>query len=177
VRFELKPGLITVVCALALAGLAWVATTGTGLMSPVHPFPLLTVFALFFSVDHGWGLAGGLLIWPVLFLLWNPALLRGAPAAPTRTYVLWLIIIVLSVAHFASYLIDWRDFSKRWHDVEDIQRWRTLGLINAGLAVLVGLMLLRIRDRHRSSFSLNLLLHWTLFAWLAWSAFPAAGLP
>src|SRR5215471_19450929 len=167
--------------ALALAIPAWVAINGpgngSGVMSPVHPFPMLTVVASFISVDHGWGLAGALLIWPALFLLWNPSLLRGSHAAPRRTYALWLITTLLSVAWFAAYLIDWHDLSRRWHDIEDIQKWRTLGAINAVLAVVIGFILQRIRDHQRSSFASNLLLHWGLFAWLAWCAFPAAELP
>jgi hypothetical protein len=138
---------------------------------------MLTVLASFLSVDHGWGLAGALLIWPALFLLWNPSLVRGSHATPTRTYALWLIITLLSVAWFAAYLIDWNDLSRCWHDIEDIQKWRTLGAINAVVAVVIGFMLLRIRDHKRSSFASNLLLHWGLFAWLAWCAFPAAELP
>src|SRR5215467_16078814 len=156
---------------------AWVAVTGSGLLSPVHPFPMLTVVASLYSAVHGWGLAGGLIIWPVLFLLWNPTLLLGARAAPKRTYILWLITTLLTVAWFVAYFIHWNDFSKRWHDIEDIQKWRTLGLINGGMAVAVGLMLLRIRYLQRSSFASNLILHWGLFAWLAWCAFPAAELP
>jgi hypothetical protein len=177
----MKGRLITVVSALALAIPAWVAINGpgnySGGMSPVHPFPMLTVLASFISVDHGWGLAGALLIWPALFLLWNPSLLRGSHAVPRRTYALWLTTALLSVYWFASYLIDWHDLSRRWHDTEDIHKWRTLGVINGALAVLIGLMLLRIRGLQRSSFASNLLLHWGLFAWLAWCAFPAAELP
>jgi hypothetical protein len=75
---------------------------------------MLTVVASLFSAVHGWGLAGGLIIWPVLFLLWNSTLLRGARAAPKRTYVLWLITTLLTVAWLAY----WNDFSKRWHDIE-----------------------------------------------------------
>jgi hypothetical protein len=107
-----KATLITIVSALALAVPAWVAINGSALMSPLHPFPALTVVASFFSVDRGWGLAGALLIWPALFLLWNPGLFRGSRAAPRRTYVLWLITTLLSVAWFAAYLIDWHDLSK-----------------------------------------------------------------
>src|SRR5262249_20553797 len=141
-------GLITVFSALALAGPAWVAINGSGLMSPGHPFPMLTVIASFFFVDHGWGLAGALFIWPALFL-WNPSLLRASHAPPTRTYALWLITTLLSVAWFAGYLIDWHDLSKRWRDIEDIQKWRTLGMINGVLAILSGFILLRIRDHQR----------------------------
>jgi hypothetical protein len=90
-RFEMKAGLITVVSALALGVLAWVAINGSGFMSPVQPFPMLTVIASFFSFNHGWGLAGAVFIWPALFLLWKPSLLRGSHVTPTRTYALWLI--------------------------------------------------------------------------------------
>jgi len=49
----MKAGLITVVSALALVIPAWVAINGpgngSGVMSPVHPFPALTVVASFIS--------------------------------------------------------------------------------------------------------------------------------
>jgi hypothetical protein len=76
-----------------------------------------------------------------------------------------------------SHHVNWYDFSKRWHDIDDIQHWRSLYVINGAWAILVGLMLLRIWVQQRSSYASNLLLHWTLFAWLAWYAFPAAELP
>jgi len=90
-------------------------------MPPLHPFPMLTVVALFFSADHAWGLASALLIWPARFLLWNPSLLRGSHTAPTRTHARWLITTLLSVAWFAGYLIDWNDLSRRWHDIKTIR--------------------------------------------------------
>jgi hypothetical protein len=49
-------------------------------------------------------------------------LFRGSRAVPKRTYVLWLPTVLLSIHWIANYLIEWRDFSRRWHDVEDIQK-------------------------------------------------------
>jgi hypothetical protein len=69
--------------------------------------------------------------------------------------------------------MDWHDFSRRWHDAEDIQKWRSVNALSAAFAVLVGLLLSRAWVQRGASFASNLLLHWTIFAWLAWSAFPA----
>ena len=147
----MKIALITICVGLSLAIPAWVGITGSPTMAvvypwtTVHPYPALTVIAALFSAVHGWGLAGALLLWPALFLLWNPGLVRGARVTPWRTHVLWLTITLLSIPWFANYFIDWHDYSKHWHDVQDIQKWQSLAEINGVWAGLVGLMLLRFR--------------------------------
>jgi len=164
---EMKTGLITLVVGLSLALPAWFGIPD-GPLTALHPFPFLSMMVGFLSVARGWGLVSVLVLWPALFFLWNPALFRGSRAVPRRTYALWLFTTVLSMGWFASYLINWHDFSRRWHDVEDIQKWRSINALSAAFAILLGLLLSRAWVRREVSFASN-----TMFAWLAWSAFPA----
>ena len=117
-------------------------------------------------------LVGVLPLWPALFFLWSPGLFCASRAVPGRTYDLWLLTTLLSILLFANYLIERRDYSRRWHDVEDIQKWRFANGMSGALAIVVGIFLLRAWIPQTPSYAMNLLLHWTMFAWFTWCAFP-----
>jgi hypothetical protein len=150
------------------AGLGLIVPASVGLLlssvpTVLSPFPTLTILPAFLLGQAYW-LA--VLVPMVLFFAWTPGLFRGQVLFPKRTVFLLGILTVLSVVYFVS----------SWRYGIDYQGWRfTFGmcLLNAAwLLLLWGMLLWRVG---RSSFAANLLLHWLLFAWLAWHAFPYLG--
>jgi len=124
--------------------------------------------------------APGLVLWPSLligpaailvpmlvFFAWNRGLFNGDSKIPKRTRILLLVATVLSVPWFVA---GWRDGSV----VEGARyNFSVLGINIAWIAIL---WFMFVRNRKAEpSFKVNLLLHWFLFAWLAWYAFPFFG--
>jgi hypothetical protein len=122
----------------------------------------------------------GLVFWPafllgpaavavplVLFFVWNPGLFYGDTKIPKRSYVLLLATTVLSALWFAVC----------WKDGIIVQGPRYNYSVSAINVVWISVLWV-IFGRNRkaeSSFKVNLLVHWLLFAWLAWYAFPFFG--
>ena len=127
---------------------------------PLSPMPMLVVIPAFlFRV-------GAVLVPIAFFFAWNPTLFRGQEIMPKRTYWLLGISILLNAAWFAG---GWK-----WGvQFEGIRYVRIVGIVNAAwAALLVGLF---AAFRKSGSFNKNLFLHWMLFVWLAWYAFPYLG--
>jgi hypothetical protein len=102
----------------------------------------------------------------LLFFAWNPGLFRGTLQAPKRSSVLLTILTVLSAVYFPC---SW----EIWERVSGHKYTEIICSINVGWIVILWAVLLRaLRLR---SFGSNLLFHATLFAWLAWYAFPYLG--
>jgi hypothetical protein len=132
-----------------------------GQPTPLCPTPVLTVFPAFI-----FGL-GAMLVPVALFFAWNPGLFRGQDSMPKRTHWLLGILISLSLAWFVG---GWQ-----WGvQYEGIRFVRIVAIVNAFWAVLFVVLFAFFRNR-KPSFKINLLLHWLLFAWLAWYAFPYLG--
>jgi hypothetical protein len=109
---------------------------------------------------------GAVLVPIALFFAWNPSLFRGQETVPKRTYWLLGIIILLNAAWFAS--------GRKWGvEFEGIRYVRIVGIVNAAWSAL--LVALFAAFRKRGTFNNNLFLHWMLFVWLAWYAFPYLG--
>ena len=99
--------------------------------------------------------------------MWNPGLLFGDGKIPKRTSVLLAILTVLSVAWFVA---GWK-FGMEYQGAEYTY---TVCILNVTSICFLALGFVRNWGKE-SSFSVNLVLHWILFAWLAWIAFPYLG--
>jgi len=128
--------------------------------------PVLTVIPAFFLSSAG--LHGIAVAVPtIFFLLWNPQLFRGGPEVPKRTYFLFGGAILLSIAWFVA---SWK-FGLQYQG----RRFTySMCVINALWILFLGLLFARSRKGNQS-FTSSLILHWLLFAWLAWYAFPYLG--
>jgi hypothetical protein len=129
------------------------------------PFPTLTVIpALFLSTGRLTWLA--VLVPAGLFFLWTPGLFHGKADIPRRSWILLSVLTVLTVVYFAG----------SWGYGLEYQGKRfTYGIcaLNAGWLVL--LWTIFMWRGNKKSFTNNLILHWLLFAWLGWYAFPYLG--
>jgi hypothetical protein len=104
----------------------------------------------------------------VLFFVWHPALFKGSNLFPKRTYVLFIALVVLTAVWF---IVGWR-FGLRYQGAW--YAYFACAVNSAWIAALAAL-LWQCRRKKRISFASNLLVHWVLFAWLAWWAFPNLG--
>jgi hypothetical protein len=107
-----------------------------------------------------------ILVPSVLFFAWNPGLFRGSMPVPKRSWVLLSLLTVLSVVYFVG---SWR-YGNRYQGRDYTV---TICAVNVGWIVILWAML--YRSSRLRSFGANLLFHGTMFAWLAWYAFPYLG--
>jgi uncharacterized membrane protein YhdT len=100
------------------------------------------------------------------FLLWSKQLLGGEPRVPYRTVGALVVLGCLSVWYFMS---TWSDSVMRYGQ----------GFVTTVVGVNVGfvaaLVALVVWSYVRPSFRLSLSVHFVLFLWLAWYAFPYLG--
>ena len=162
----MKSIILTILAGLLLALLAaqslgvWVPG-GASIIAPL-PLPLIW-FA--FRTDSAFLLAIALL--PSLaFWVWSPGLFRGKATVPFRSIILFVIGLAASIIWFVE---GWRYGLKYQGLTYNI----STALLSAVLAVLTGVLILR--SRKVPSFTLNLLTHFVLFAWLITYAFPYLG--
>ena len=154
-----------------MAGLGLLIPASIGLLASavptiLCPLPTLTVLPAFFLPDsHLWKAA--VAVPTLLFFAWQPGLFSGEAKIPKRSYVLVLILILLSIAYFVA--------SWNWGmQYQGPKYTHAVCVINAGWAVLLAFLFAQSWKKP-STFKLNLFLHWMLFAWLAWYAFPYLG--
>ncbi len=157
--------------ATLIAGLGLLVPASLGLLlsnvpTILSPFPALTVMPAFLISDlHLWKLA--VVVPMLLFFLWHPGLLRGEPKIPKRSYALLLTAILLSVADFIS--------SWNWGlHYQGPQYLHVVCAVNVAWVVFLAFSFIRAW-KNPSTFKSSLFLHWMLFAWLAWYAFPYMG--
>ena len=154
----MKPGQVTFI-----AGIGLVLAASAGLVFPLSAFVLIPAFFLVSS--HLTYLTVGIPM--VLFFAWNISLFKGSNRMPKRTYGLYAAMVVLSAAYFVA----------AWKDGVHFQgKEYTVGVcaIDVAWAGVLGVILWRYPRTNRS-FACNLAVHWALFAWLAWCAFPYFG--
>jgi hypothetical protein len=103
-----------------------------------------------------------------LFFAWNPGMFRGSVKVPTRSYVLFLIALALSLVYF---VFAW----SYGENAQGIDYTYAAFVVNITWAAALGWIFFRRWKVGGSSLKSNLVLHWMLFAWLAWFAFPFLG--
>jgi hypothetical protein len=161
-----KSGLSTFIVGLSLLIPASLGLLLTGIPTALCPFPLITVLPAFLLSD--WRLTDAAVIVPVLlFFAWNPGAFRGESKIPQRTYVLLALATVLSVVYF---VLSWNYGLK----YQGARFTHIVCVVNAVWLAVLWVMFARAWNRE-PSFKTNLFLHWLLFAWLAWYAFPYLG--
>lgn len=131
---------------------------------PSELYPLPVIVAIPALLGLGYAAAAG----PMLFFfLWNPGLFRGEVKVPKRSHILLTIATLLT---FMWFFIGWK------YGLEFQGRRYNYSVLAINIAWLVGLWAISVRSRKvEPSFRASLLLHWMLFAWLAWYAFPYLG--
>jgi hypothetical protein len=160
-----KSAVTTLVVGLALLVPAAIGLNDIG-PTVIHPLPALTILPAFFLAgSHLWKAA--VVIPTLLFFAWNPGLLFGDGKIPKKSCVLLAILTVLSVVWFVG---GWK-FGVEYQGAEYTY---TVCILNVALICFLGLVFATNWGKE-SSFSINLVSHWILFAWLAWIAFPYLG--
>jgi hypothetical protein len=161
-----RGALFTLFAALALLVSAYIGSLSSGVPTVFSPFPALTIIpAQLLAQGHLEYVAA--LLPSLLFLLWNPQLFREEGKIPKRSYVLFVLVVALSVVDFMT--------SWKWglHD-QGPQYTAIICSLNIVWAGLLGLAFRRC-SKTTPSFRTSLFLHWMLFAWLCWYAFPWLG--
>ena len=162
----MKNELTTVLAGSGLLIPASVGLLSAGAPTLLCPLPALTVIPAFLLYSaHLFRTA--VLIPTLLFFAWNPGLFRGDVKVPKRSYVLLAVATVLSVIWFVG---GW----KYGLQYQGPRYTYAICLVNLVWLALLGATFGR-SWKGQSSFKLNLALHWILFAWFAWYAFPYLG--
>ena len=154
---------LTLAAGMALIGPAALGLVLSGVPTFFCPFPALTILPAFVLGKAYW-LA--VMVPTLLFFAWNPGLFRGEIRFPTRTIVLLVLLTALSGLYFVA---SW----KYGVEYQGAHLTRILCLVNGAWLLLLWVVL--FGRARKSSFTTNLVLHWMLFAWLAWYAFPYLG--
>ena len=169
-----KNTFLTLLAGLCLVLPSYVAAP-PGLTSPLVLVTILLQVALSWMGQGHWfdetshNQAVMLMLPPLLFFAWNPRLLYGQARTPKRTYVL----VVLGVALGAVNLIVSWSYGVRWEGIG----YTRLVSAESTLFMAILCVLFLYSWKGEQSFMWNLALHWVLFAWLAWFAFPYLGEP
>lgn len=158
----MKPSLITLLAGIALLVPAMLGASFSGIPSVPPPYPALVVIPMFFL-----GLLA-LFLPSLLFFAWHPTLFKGSNVFPKRTYILFVVLVVLTVPWF---IVSWK-FGLQYQGARFT--YFACGVNAAWIAALTAL-LWRCWRKNNISFPSSLLVHWVLFAWLAWWAFPYLG--
>jgi hypothetical protein len=160
------PRLTTFVAGLALLIPASLGLLIAGVPTVFCPLPMVTIIPAFLL--SAWRLHYFAVIVPVLlFFVWNRGLFRGEAMIPRRSYFLLAGVIVLDILYFVS---GW----KFGLEYEGAEYTRVVCVVNFAWATFLSLAFTRAW-KGGSSFTTSLFLHWMMFAWLAWYAFPYLG--
>lgn len=165
---ESKNAVGTLMAGLGLLVPASIGLLVSGVPTILCPLPALTVLPAFLLSNwHLWKVA--VASPTLLFFVWNPGLLSGAAEIPKRSYVLFSVATSLSIIYFIA---SWK-LGIRYQGIRYVHVVSTVNVVWAGF---LGIGFARSwKGTSSSSFGVSLLLHWMLFAWLAWYAFPYLG--
>jgi hypothetical protein len=150
----------------------WVLTlvAGCGLLVPAYVGLLLTggptLLCPLLSSLYGGRWTWAVVVPSLLFFTWNPGLFRGQAQVPKRTLVLLAAMPLLTAVYFVE---SWK------YGLEYQGRQHVYAICAINGVWLVTLWMIVAGRAYRTSFRGNLLLHWLLFAWLGWYAFPFLG--
>lgn len=161
-----KTGLMTLAVGFALVIPSSIGILLSNVQTVLCPFPLLMLLpAMLLGGLHSWKVVIAL---PTLFFfIWQPGLFDGQAKIPKRSYWLFAVAAVLSIMYFVS--------SWKWGlEYQGANFTHSVCIINIVWVAFLGFTLAMNR-RRAPSYGFNLFLHWVLFAWLAWYAFPYLG--
>jgi hypothetical protein len=162
----MKPAWVTLISGLLLLIPASVGLFLTGVPTLLCPLPYLTVVPAFLLSSIHLERAASV-IPAILFFAWNPSLFRGSSTIPKRTYVLFVIVAVMSVIWFIA---GWK------YGLQYQNPTYTHYICVLNIAWIAGLgIFLFLRRKSDPSFTSNLAFHLLFFAWLGWYAFPYLG--
>ena len=156
---------------VGLAAVAMILPTSMGLLvsgvpTEICPLPALIIWPAVLLSNLRLQYAA--IAFPaVSFCLWHRGLFRGDTIVPRRTYYLLAILFVLNAAWIIS---GWR----LGVQYEGVEYTRAVCLVSLIWATFLVCYLARTW-RRGSTFAASLFVHWALFAWLGWYAFPYLG--
>jgi hypothetical protein len=162
----MKSHWVTLLSGMALLAPASIPLFLTGAPSVFAPLPALTIVPAFLLYQSPLGRAV-VAIPTILFFAWNPGLFRGNNKVPKRSYVLFGLFTVLDVVWFVA---GWKDGLR----YQGALYTYVVCALNAAPVIVLAALFLRSRSVDLS-FKTNLALHWLLFAWLGWFAYPNLG--
>ena len=128
----------------------------------LYPFPALVLVPALFGLRQA-----AVAVPMVSFFMWNPGLLHCDAVVPKRSYVLLVVATVINAFWF---VVAWKDGLA----IQGAKYNYSVCTINIVWIAVLWVMFVRSL-KAQPSFKMNLLLHWMLFAWLAWYAFPCFG--
>jgi hypothetical protein len=166
VSIDRRGTLITLLSALGLMIPASIGLFLSGVPTIFSPLPALTVIPALLLTQ--WHLEHAAVLLPTLFfLLWNPQLFRAEGKIPRRSYVLFALLAALSAIDFA---ISWK-----W-GLQYQGPLYTAIVCSINMAWIGFLSVGFYRCfKTAPTFRASLVVHWMLFAWLCWYAFPWLG--
>ena len=158
----------TVAVGLGLVPLAWIGCFSFGMPTLTCPMPTITVIPAFFLASPPSHLSYRLavLIPALLFFMWNPGLFKGKSQIPRRSWILLILLSILTVVYF---IVSWT-YGNQYQG-----RGYTVAICAINGVWLLLLWAILYRSSHLASFKANLFFHAVLFSWLAWYAFPYLG--
>ncbi len=157
-----KRAIPTLVAGLGLLIPASIGLLGSGAPTMLCPLPALTVLPAFLLSAKV-----AVAVPTLLFFAWHPGLFRGEPRVPTRSYALFVVATILSVIYFVE--------SWKWGlEYQGSRFTHLVCIVNIACVTSLGLAFAR-SWKGASTFKYSLFVHWILFAWLAWYAFPYLG--
>jgi drug/metabolite transporter (DMT)-like permease len=157
-----KSGLATCVAGLSLLIPACIGLFISRVPTALGPFPGMTAIPALFLSSRALAIA----VPSLLFFVWNPGLFRGESKIPKRSHWLLAVVTILSVVWFT---MSW-EYGLQYQGARYVY-----GVCIANVVWIAFLGVMFAKWKGRSSFRLNLALHWLLFVWLAWYAFPYLG--
>jgi hypothetical protein len=166
VKLDRRGTVFTLLTAMGLLIPASIGLSLSGAPTIFSPFPALTFIPALLLVQ--WHLEYAVVLLPaLLFLLWNPQLFRAEGKIPKRSYVLFGLIAALSVVDFA---VSWKS-GLQYHGAKYTAIVCSINVAWIGFLSFV----FRRGLNTTPSFLTSLFVHWMLFAWLCWYAFPSLG--
>jgi len=161
-----KSTIATITAGLGLLVPASLGLIVTNVPAIFCPFPLIAGVPAFFLAGQG-GWKAAVAVPMLLFFAWHPGLFGGEAKVPKRSCVLLIAVILLDAA----------DFVANWNwGLQDQGAHHTHLVCAVNVAWAAFLVIAFARTwKKPSSFSYSLFLHWMLFTWLAWYAFPYLG--
>lgn len=165
----MKNGIATFIVGMGLLIPAYLGLLLTGWPTVICPLPALTfVPALLLSYWSSWCARAAVFVPVLFFFAWNPALFQGSGRIPGRSYGLLAVATALSIIAFVA---GWK-LGLRYQGAQYVY---SVCAINIVWVASLWTMFAQKRKSAASSFKASLFLHWALFAWLSWYAFPCMG--